>query len=74
MSAIILLKLSEEIAECYRHAQEAQERAEAARDPAEKDDWLFLAQRWLVLAHSYQVSEWVSRFTGPQARKPGTNR
>jgi hypothetical protein len=70
----VLLKLSEEISDCYRHAQMAQERANAASDLAEKADWLFLAQRWLFLAHSYEFSERLSRFTSPRGHKPGTKR
>jgi hypothetical protein len=51
--AIMLQKLSEEIAECYRHASHCRERATDALDPSTKRDFLDMEWRWLSLARSY---------------------
>ena len=58
----MLTKLSEEIAECYRRAQEARQKAEEASDPSIKRDFLGLERRWMFLAHSYEFTERLSRF------------
>jgi hypothetical protein len=65
-----LQKLTEEIAECYRHARECRELAKQAADPAIKRDFLDQEQRWLSLAWSYELAEWVSNFTPTPPRKP----
>jgi hypothetical protein len=48
--------LSADIAECYRHASDARERAEHSRDPATKADFLDLERRWTALARSYELT------------------
>jgi len=53
----MLQKLTEEIAECYRHARECRESAERVSDPATKNDFLDQERRWLSLAHSYEFAE-----------------
>jgi hypothetical protein len=52
-----MLKLTEEIAECYRRAHESREQAERTPDPSLKQDFLDLERRWLSLARSYEFSE-----------------
>ena len=59
----MLLKLSDEISECYRLAAEARQKADAANDPSTKGDFLNLERRWLFLAHSYEFSERLTLFT-----------
>jgi hypothetical protein len=51
----MLQKLSEEIAECYRHASECRDRAKRA-DPATKMELLGQERRWLSLAHGYEFA------------------
>ena len=52
--------LSEEILECYRHAEESRRSAEAAIDPSEKAEFLLTERRWLSLARNYEFAEWLS--------------
>jgi len=64
----MLLKLTGEIAECYRHATEARERAKTAGNAETKQDFLDMEQRWLSLARSYEFSERLSNFTAEAKR------
>jgi hypothetical protein len=48
----MLQKLTDEIAECYRHARECHERAKQSHDPATKEDLFNMERRWLSLAHN----------------------
>jgi len=61
----MLLKLSDDISECYSRATEARARAKSATDPAANADYLDTERRWLFLAHSYEFAERLSRFTEP---------
>jgi hypothetical protein len=65
----MLQKLTEEIAECYRHARECRERAEQVLYPATTNDFLDQERRWLSLAHSYEFAERLSAFTGEVRRR-----
>ena len=65
----MLLKLSAEIQECYRHATECRERAEAAIDPSATADFLDAEERWLRLARNYEFAESLSSFTARFKRK-----
>ena len=53
----VMLKLTEEIAECYRRARESREQSERTPDLSLKQDFLDLERRWLSLARSYEFSE-----------------
>jgi len=64
----VLRKLSKEISECYRLAEEAREWAEQATDPRTRKDLLTVEQSWLTLARSYDFSERLTRFTKPRHR------
>jgi hypothetical protein len=46
--------LTIEIADCYRYATDVRERAKTA-DRAAKRYFLDMEQRWLSLAHSYEL-------------------
>jgi hypothetical protein len=61
----MLQKLTEEIAECHRHASHCRERAKQALDPSIKRDFLDMEWRWLSLASSYEFAEGLSDFTAP---------
>jgi hypothetical protein len=65
----MLLKLTAEIAECYRHATEARKRAKHSHYEATKQDFLDIERRWLSLAHSYEFAERVSNFTDEVRRR-----
>jgi len=53
----MLLQLSEQIRECYRHAKEARRTADATTNPNTKADFLDVERRWLFLAHRYELSD-----------------
>ena|SRR5262249_49749970 len=59
----MLPKLTGEIAECYRHATDARERAKTAPNRASKHDFLDMERRWLSLAHGYEFAEQLSNVT-----------
>ena len=65
----MLLKLSNEIRHCYRHAVEARRKADAAYDPVVKQDFLDMERRWIALARSYELSEQISRFCHEASRR-----
>ena len=64
----MLLKVSDEIRECYRHALEARQKAESVANPSTRADFLDLERRWLSLARSYEFSERLMRFTNERPR------
>jgi len=51
------MQLTEEIAECYRHASHCRERAKRAIGPETERDFLEMERRWLSLARSYELAE-----------------
>jgi hypothetical protein len=53
----MLQKVNEQIAECFANASECRERAKSTLDAATKKDFLELEQRWLSLAHKYEIAE-----------------
>jgi hypothetical protein len=53
----MLRKLSENVAHCYRHAEECRRKAEDAFTDEMREDFLRLEQSWLNLAHSYEFAE-----------------
>jgi hypothetical protein len=63
----MLSKLSEEIAECYRHAENCAQRAKVESDPGLRQDFLDIERRWITLARSYELTERIERF---QYRRP----
>ena len=65
----MLLRLSEEICECYMRAAQARMYANYAHDPKVKQDFLDMERRWLNLARSYEFTERLSNFTGEADRR-----
>ena len=59
----MLPNLTREISECYQHANSARDRAEQTHDAVTKQDLLDMERRWLSLAHSYELAEWISDFS-----------
>ncbi len=65
----MLNRLNEDIAECYRHAEECARFASAEVDPGLRTDFLDMKRRWLFLARSYEFSERLNSLTNePDAR------
>jgi hypothetical protein len=48
---------------------ECREKAELAKDPLEKEDFLDLERRWLFLARSYEFTQRLQDFGNEAARK-----
>ena len=67
----MLRKLSKEISECYRLAEQARAWAEEAADPRTRKDLLLVERSWLLLAQSYEHSEAVTLFTNTRRRASG---
>ena len=66
----VLRKLSKEMRECYRLAEQAREWAEKATDPRIRLDYLSVERSWLVVARSYDFSERLTRFARDKNREP----
>ena len=54
---VVLNNLSDEIRECYRHAEDCALKAIAQTDLQLRQDFLNLEQRWPFLARSYEFSK-----------------
>jgi hypothetical protein len=65
----MLNSMSEQIRECYRHAEDCARKAAAQADPMLKRDFLDLERRWLVLARSYEFTERLTDFSDETKRK-----
>ena len=65
---VVLRKLSKEVSECCRLAEQAREWAKEATDPRIREDYLSVERSWLVLAGSYEFSESLTLFTSSQRR------
>ena len=50
-------KLNEQIADCYRRAQNCHEQALATNHEQTQKDYFDLERKWLVLARSYEFCE-----------------
>jgi len=60
----MLNNLSEQIRDCYAHAEECARKAAAQTAPRLKQDFLGMEKRWLSLAKSYELSERLDDFSG----------
>ena len=59
----MLNSISEQIRECYRHAEDCGRKAATQTDPGLRDDFLRLEKRWLDLARSMEFAERLDSFT-----------
>jgi hypothetical protein len=65
----VLTKVSEDAADCLRHAAACEAQAKLATDPTAKQSFLDLAARWRRMAETLDYIERVDRFLGkPEAR------
>jgi len=64
----MLQNLSEEIQDCLRRAEECRRLAKTALSASAIQGYLDMEQRWLSLAHSYDFTERLSRFTKTRPR------
>jgi hypothetical protein len=66
----LLENLSEEVRQCYEHAEECAGQARATtQDEKLRADYLRLAQGWLKLARSYELWQRLKLFTNEAARR-----
>jgi hypothetical protein len=68
----MLESLSEQIRDCYEHAEECARKAAAQSNPRLKQDFLDMERRWLALAKSYELSRRLTDFSN-QARRNTAN-
>ncbi len=59
----MLENLSEQIRDCYEHAEDCARKAGPQTDPRLKQDFLDMERRWLALAKSYELSERLDDFS-----------
>jgi len=64
----VLNSISEQIRECYWHAEECARKAAAQTDLKIKADFLDLERRWLVFARSYGFTERLTDFSDETKR------
>ena len=60
----MLNNLSDQIRDCYAHAEECARKAAAQTDRRLKQDFLDMEKRWLSLAKSYELSEQLDDSSG----------
>jgi hypothetical protein len=65
----MLESLSEQIRECYEHAEECARKAAAQTDPGLKQDFLDMERRWLALARSFELSQRLGDFSAATKRR-----
>ena len=61
--------LSEQIRDCYRHAQDCARKAAEQTDPNLKQDFLVIERRWRSLAGGYEIAQHLTDFS--DENKPG---
>jgi len=59
----MLKNVSEQVRECYEHAEYCARKAAAQTDPTIKQDYLDLERHWLTLARSHEFSERLTDFS-----------
>ncbi len=65
----MLESLSEQIRECYAHAEDCARKAAAQTDQVLKQDFLDMERRWLNLAKSYELSRRLDDFSKEAKRQ-----
>ena len=67
----MLESVSQQIRDCYNHAEQCAQKAAAQTDPGLRQDFLDMERRWLTLAKSYELSERLGEFSRESKRRPG---
>ncbi len=65
----MLRKFSQEVANCYSHADNCGRRAKAAPTDELRQDFLLLKESWLTLAQSYQFGARLNDFALENRRR-----
>jgi hypothetical protein len=64
----MLETLSQDVRDCYRHAEDCAEKARDAATPQLRSDFLRLEKAWLMLARSYEFTGRLSAFNNDASR------
>jgi hypothetical protein len=59
----MLKKISDQVRECYEHAERCARYAKVVNDSQNRKDLLRLEEQWLELARSFELTERISDFT-----------
>jgi len=65
----MLDSVSQQIRDCYDHAEQCAQKAAAQNDPDLKQDFLDMERRWLTLAKSYELSQRIGEFSNETKRR-----
>jgi hypothetical protein len=65
----MLRKLSQEVSDCYAHAEEAGRKAKETSSEELRKDYLRAQQSWLTLAHGYEFAERLLDFSKENERR-----
>lgn len=65
----MLENVSEQIRECYEHAEECARKAAAQTNPGLRQDFLDMERRWLTLARSYEFTQRLGDFSKETKRQ-----
>jgi hypothetical protein len=65
----MLQKLSDDIRECYEHAEDCEHQAAQQSDPGLRQDFSDVARRWRFLAKSYETTEQITRWSPTKGRR-----
>src|SRR5215475_9041318 len=67
----MLSNLSEDVAECYRHAAECQELARLVTNERDRQFFLASEKDWLLLAQTHQLAEGMGRAIDDLVKRSG---
>jgi hypothetical protein len=65
----MLKNLSEQVRECYMHAEHCAQQAGLQTDPKLKNDFFEMEERWLTLARSYEFTHRLESFSNETKRQ-----
>ena len=65
----MLQSLSQQVRECYQHAEDCRRKAITQNDPGLRTDFFELERRWLKLARSYDLAERLAKFPKQESLK-----
>ena len=65
----MLESVSQQIRDCYDHAEQCAQKAAAQTNPGLRQDFLDMERRWLTLAKSYELSQRLGDFSNENKRR-----
>jgi hypothetical protein len=67
--AAVLESVSEDLTNCYFHAEECARQAASQTDPATKQEYVEMEKRWLSLARSYELVDRIALFIASEGAR-----